>query len=182
VTGAVFRNGRLLLAGESGGVYQVWAVNTTNGQRRLEIEMRICGESEGLDVIPTLGGELHWLIALSDSRGCQLTFGPGNALTHFIPTPGQRRFGVTVLNVSAPTVPGTVQATVRATRANGHPLRKARVSFAGGRARTDRRGIATVTATLERPGRFAALARKGRRYGISNLAPVGLPPSSDRLR
>ena len=25
--------------------------------------MQICGESEGLDVIPTLGGTLHWLIS-----------------------------------------------------------------------------------------------------------------------
>ena len=30
VTGAVFREGKLLLAGESNGVYQVWSVNTTD--------------------------------------------------------------------------------------------------------------------------------------------------------
>ena len=54
VTGAVFREGKLLLAGESNGVYQVWSINTATGGRTLEIEKRICGESEGLDVIPTL--------------------------------------------------------------------------------------------------------------------------------
>src|SRR5207247_2085426 len=47
ITGAVFWKGRLLLAGESGGVYQVWSVDTRTGERRLELEMRICGESEG---------------------------------------------------------------------------------------------------------------------------------------
>ena len=79
VTGAVFEGGRLLLAGESGGTYQVWAVDPATGERRLEIEMQICGESEGLDVIRTLGGELHWLISPFDP-GCSLTFGPSSAL------------------------------------------------------------------------------------------------------
>jgi hypothetical protein len=176
VTGAVFRNGRLLLAGESGGTYQVWAVNTDDGRRRLEIEMQVCGESEGLDTIPTLGGELHWLIALSDPRGCQLTFGPGNALLHFVPKPAHQRFAVSVLNVSASAIPGTVQAIIRASR-NGHPLRRARVSFAGGTARTGKQGFAAVSATLERPGRFRALARKGEGYGVSALVPVGVGSS-----
>ena len=33
VTGAVFREGRLLLAGEKDGVYQVWSINTQTGGR-----------------------------------------------------------------------------------------------------------------------------------------------------
>ena len=37
VTGAVFRRGRLLLAGESDGTYQTWAVDPKSGKRRLEI-------------------------------------------------------------------------------------------------------------------------------------------------
>jgi hypothetical protein len=173
ITGAVFLNGRLFLAGESGGVYQVWAVNTDNGARQLEVEMRICGESEGLDVIPTLGGELHWLIALSDPRGCQLTYGPGNALLHFVPKPTRHRFAVKVLNVSDGSIPGTVTAIVQATRAGNLPVRRARVGFAGGRARTGKRGLAVVSAQLERPGRFSALVRKGQRFGVSDLVPVG---------
>jgi len=35
ITGAVFVHGRLLVAGEAGGVYQVWAIDTDNGSRRL---------------------------------------------------------------------------------------------------------------------------------------------------
>ena len=173
ITGAVFLNGRLFLAGESGGVYQVWAVNTDNGARQLEVEMRICGESEGLDVIPTLGGELHWLIALSDPRGCQLTYGPGNALLHFVPKPTRHRFAVKVLNVSDGSIPGTVTAIVQATRAGNLPVRRARVGFAGGSARTGKRGLAVVSAQLERPGRFSAFVRKGQRFGVSDLVPVG---------
>jgi hypothetical protein len=176
VTGAVFRHGRLLLAGESNGTYQVWAVDPRNGERRLELEMSICGESEGLDVIPTLGGELHWLIAPFDP-GCELTFGPSSALLHFIGNPGRVRFDVQVLGTATSGLPGTVVATVYVTR-DGRPLRRARVSFAGGKARTDKQGLASVSATLERPGRFKALAQKGQRYGLSELVPVGIAPTA----
>jgi hypothetical protein len=66
-----------------------------------------------------------------------------------------------------------VWAAVRVTR-DGRPLRGARVSFAGGRAQTNGQGLAIVSTTLELPGRFKALARKGRSYGLSDLVPVGV--------
>jgi hypothetical protein len=176
VTGAVFWHGRLMLAGESDGTYQVWAVNVSNGQRQLELEMHICGESEGLDVIPTLGGQLHWLIAPSDP-GCQLTFGPTSALLHFIPDPGRARFDVDVLDATLSGPPGTARAAVRVTD-DGRPLHNVRVSFAGGEARTGKDGVATVTATLERAGRFKALAKRGVNYGVSELVPVGIPATA----
>jgi hypothetical protein len=179
VTGAVFRDGRLLLGGEDNGVYQVWAVDPATGERRLELEMSICGESEGLDVIPTLGGELHWLIAPFDP-GCQLTFGPTSALLHFVPTPAHERFEVDVTDTDLAALPGEVRATVHATR-DGRPLRRARVSFAGTTARTDKEGIATVSTTLELAGRFSAVAQKGQNYGASELVPVGVAPSALRV-
>jgi hypothetical protein len=179
VTGAVFRKGRLLLAGEADGVYQVWSVNTDTGERRLELEMRICGESEGLDVVPTLGGELHWLIAPFDP-GCQLTFGPTSALLHFVPTPAHERYQVEVTDTDVAPLPGEVRATVHATH-HGRPLRKARVTFAGETARTDRDGRATVSTTLEGPGRFRALVRRGQNYGVSVLVPVGFGQSALRV-
>jgi hypothetical protein len=178
VTGAVFWDRRLLLSGEGGGVHQVWAVDPNTGQRRLELEMQICGESEGLDVIPTLGGELHWLIAPFDP-GCELTFGPTSALLHLVPAPAHERFDVVVTDTEAASLPGEVHVTVRATR-DGHPVPGARVGFAGAPARTDRRGFATITARLELPGRFGALVRKGQNYGISDLVPVGLASASTR--
>jgi hypothetical protein len=176
VTGAVFWHGRLLLSGEANGTYQVWAINTRTGTRRLELEMSICGESEGLDVIPTLGGKLHWLIGPFDP-GCQLTFGPSSALLHFIPTPGHQRFQVTVTGTDVGTLPGKLSVSVHATR-RGHPLRWARVSFAGATARTNKEGTATISGVLERPGRFRALAQKGQNYGVSELVPVGIAPSA----
>jgi hypothetical protein len=178
VTGAVFWRGRLLLAGEANGVYQVWSVNTKTGKRRLEIETRICGESEGLDVIPTLGGKLHWLIAPFDP-GCELSFGPTSALLHFFPRPAHRRFHVKVTDREAEPLPGDVRVTVRARR-HGHPVRHARVAFAGGKANTDKHGVATVSTALERPGRFRALVRKRNGYGVSGLAPIGLEPAALR--
>ncbi len=178
VTGAVFRKGRLLLAGEANGVYQVWSVNTDTGERRLERELRICGESEGLDVIPTLGGQLHWLIAPFDP-GCELTFGPTGALLHFIPTPAHRRYRVEVTDTDVAPLPGEVRATVHATD-GGRPLRRARVTFAGETARTDRNGLATISTTLEGPGRFRALVRRGQNYGVSGLVSVGVGQSALR--
>lgn len=174
VTGAVFDDRRLLLAGEANGAYQVWAVDPATGERRLELEMRICGESEGLDVTPTRGGELHWLIAPFDP-GCQPTFGPTSALLHFVPTPAHERFEVEVTEIEVGALPGEVRAIVRASR-DGRPLRRARVAFAGATARTDKRGMAMVSTTLELPGRFKALAQKGQNYGVSVLVPVGVAP------
>ncbi len=179
ITGAAFWKGQLLLAGSSGDIYQVWSVNTRTGERRLAIEQKICGESEGLDLIQTLGGALHWLIAPSPSAGCKLTYGPSSALLHFTRRPAEERYRVQVTDVDAPSIPGEVTATVRATL-QGQPLRNTRVTFAGGVARTDNHGIATVTTTLERPGRFSALARNGKKYGLSGLVAVGLSKSAKR--
>jgi hypothetical protein len=174
VTGAVFRGGRLLLAGERDGTYQVWAVDTRTGKRRLEVELKLCGESEGLDTVATLGGTLHWLIAPSDN-GCKLTFGPSSALLHFAPRPGRRGLRVEVLRVRAPaTLPGRVQVKLRVTR-RGHAQARARVSFAGASGLTGRRGTAVLRPPLELPGRFKAVARKGGRYGLSRLVEVAWP-------
>jgi hypothetical protein len=178
VTGAVFHGGRLLLAGEANGVYQVWSIDTDTGERQLELEMTICGESEGLDVVPTLGGELHWLIAPFDP-GCQLSFGPSSALLHFIAAPAHRRYDVEVTDVDVGSVPGEITATVHASF-DGKPLREARVSFAGATGRTDKDGTGTVSTDLEAPGRFRAVVRRGQNYGVSALAPVGI--SSSALR
>ena len=85
VTGATFYGGRLLLAGEDHGRFQVWSVDTNTGERRLEIEQEIFGESEGLDVFDGLGGVLHWQIGQINSHGPP-TYGSGHtALVHFLP-------------------------------------------------------------------------------------------------
>jgi hypothetical protein len=168
ITGAVFHRGRLLLAGEMGGSYQIWSVNIDSGQRRLELQTSLCGESEGLDIIATLSGRLHWLIAPFDP-GCELSFGPTGALLHFVRRRGRERLKVSVRGTR-----------VRVTR-RGRAIRRARVSFAGARGLTGPRGMARIRARIELPGRFAALARKGRSYGLSRRVEVGRPPAPSRV-
>lgn len=162
VTGAAFWRGRLLLAGQQGPRYQVWAVDLVTGRRRLELELRIRGESEGLHAMQMLGGDLQWLIAPFDPRG-PATYGPRSALLHLAPAGGRARLRV---SASARERGPRLVATVRVTHRR-RPVENARVSFGGANARTDRRGRAKLTVALGRGGRFRALARKGALRGLS---------------
>ena len=168
ITGAVFVRGRLLLAGE-GERYQIWSVNTKTGGRRLDFETEMRGEAEGLDTIPTLGGRLHWLLSPIDD--CELTYPPSSSLVHFARRPGRPRLQVEVVSARLLSLPGRARVRIRVTR-HGSPVRGARVSFAGARARTGGRGLATVWPPLSLPGRYSALARSGRSYGLSALVPL----------
>ena len=177
VTGGVFVRGRLLLAGVSdAGLKQIWSVNTRTGGRHLELEMQVCGEAEGLDLINMVGGRLHWLLSPVDP-GCTLTFGPTSALMHFVRRPGRARLAVRVLAVDAPAVPGRARVLVQVQR-RGVAVHRARVRFAGGLGVTGPRGFTWVSTRLDLPGRFKALATEGRRYGLSSLTAVGLPATA----
>jgi hypothetical protein len=91
ITGATFYRGRLLLAGQGTGVFQVWSVDTRTGKRRLEIQRRVLGESEGLDVVRARGGLLHWLVTPMRTGQRRPTFGRGHsALMSFAPTRKRR--------------------------------------------------------------------------------------------
>ena len=83
ITGAVFDKHRLLLASARGTLFQVWSVDLTDGSRELEIEKTVVGESEGLDMVKALDGELHWLITPFQSGGLPPTYGNTSALVHF---------------------------------------------------------------------------------------------------
>src|SRR5215210_1257068 len=176
VTGAVFRQGRLLLAGAVGTTFQIWSVDPATGARQLELQQRICGESEGLHVMRTLGGELHWLIA-PFAHGCpRPTYGPESALLHF-----SRQSGAHALRVFARTPPGRAAAgrrvrvgvVVKGMRGR-RGVRGVRVSFAGYSARTNRRGRAVITGRFYGPGRYKVLARKGSRFGLSRFLRVNV--------
>jgi hypothetical protein len=91
ITGAAFWGKRLYLAGQSGGPFRVWSVDLRDGSRRLEIEKTVIGESEGLEVVDALGGELHWLITPFQTGGRPPTYGPTSALVHFVPAPGTKK-------------------------------------------------------------------------------------------
>jgi hypothetical protein len=184
VTGAVFRHGQLLIAGESDHDYDVWAVNTKTGNRKLKIEQHFCGESEGLDLFSGLGGRLHWIIAPSDDSGCTLSFGPTSALLHFVKRPARERYEVNIIHLKQTIDSGStaaqLEATVQVTRDGCCPVHGARVRFAGGRARTGAGGVAIVSTTLDTPGWFSAYARKDKRFGISKRVGINVdaPASS----
>ena len=114
ITGAVFVGGRLLLAGE-GKTYQVWSVDTRTGGRRLEFETEICGESEGLDTINTLGGRLQWLLSPVDD--CPLTYPPRARSSTSSAARARTRLKVKVAASKPKALPGRTRALVRVTRA-----------------------------------------------------------------
>jgi hypothetical protein len=89
ITGAAFDKHRLLLASGRGSLFQVWSVDLKDGSRELEIEKTVIGESEGLDIAKTLGGELHWLITPFQTGGRPPTYGRTSALVHFVPAKGK---------------------------------------------------------------------------------------------
>jgi hypothetical protein len=132
VTGAVFRGGRLFLAGEADGTLQTWSVDVGGATpARLELELPgVRAESEGLDVLDMRGGLLHWLLspAVADP-----TYGAGHSeLLTFLPAAGARlrvkgrRAGRHDLSVTV--------STFFAGRV--HPVRGATVRLGGRRART----------------------------------------------
>ena len=53
--------------------------------------------------------------------------------------------------------------------------------FAGGAARTNDNGVATVVTTLELPGRFKAFVPRDANYGLSALVPVGMSQAAQRV-
>jgi hypothetical protein len=158
ITGAAFYQGRLFVAGQGAGAFQIWSIDTTSGARQLEVERSYSGESEGLDVVDALGGALHWQIQPFSRMP---TFGiGGGALVHFVPANTLRLR----LRVSPrTTVAGKrrryrFRATFRAAGRN-HPVAGARIRFAGRTLRTAGNGQAKLTARLG-PGRRAARASK----------------------
>jgi hypothetical protein len=163
VTGAVFDRGRLLLAGQATGPFQVWSVDVATGARRLEIEQRWRGESEGLDVVDALGGELQWQVMPFDPQGRLPTFPFGRAtIVSFVRrADAALRVGVRPVRLRAGRT-ARVVATVRQRYAGrDHPVAGARVALAGRRATTDRRGRATVRVRPRRAGRLRVVATKG---------------------
>ncbi len=64
-------------------------MNTSTGRRRLEIQRRLSGESEGLAIV---GGALRWIVTPFDPAGRPPTYpGSGNVLLRFTPVKARRR-------------------------------------------------------------------------------------------
>jgi hypothetical protein len=158
ITGATFYGGRLFVAGQGTGAFQIWSIDVTTGVRQLEVERNYSGESEGLDVVSALGGILHWQIQPFSRMP---TFGiGGGALVHFVRA-NTLRLRLRVSPRSA--VAGArrrfrFRATFRSAGRN-RPVAGARIRFAGRTVRTGESGRAKVTVRL-RAGRHKARGSK----------------------
>src|SRR4051794_8621759 len=85
VTGGAFWRGRLLLAGQApgGGPLQVWSVDVDGVDAGvappvLEAQLPVAAEPEGIDVLATPDGLLHWLLS-PVVAGRTPTFGTGHS-------------------------------------------------------------------------------------------------------
>ena len=194
ITGATFYDGRLYVAGQDSPEFQVWSIDLADGSRRLEIERDIVGESEGLDTFDAAGGVLHWLIQPFNTEGPP-TYGPNEAtLLHFVPAGGPsaddgggRPIGAPVMRVRVKPrrVPAgrLVRLRVRVLEREGSdPVRGARVSVAGYRARTDRRGRAVLSVRLRSPGTYVLSAtRRGMATGRTSVRAIARPAFTGKV-
>ena len=162
ITGAAFLNGRLLLAGQDTGPLQMWAVDPRTGARRLEAQLHVAGESEGLDVIDDGHGLVHWIVTPFDPRGRPPTYGVGHSeLLSFVPAADARlRMTVAPARLRAGRTT-TLRARVTLRYAGRvHTVAGARVRAGGRSASTDARGIARLRVRRSAPGVMRVRATK----------------------
>jgi hypothetical protein len=88
ITGAAFYQGRLYLAGQEDRTFSVSSLDLATGDLRLEIVRTIVGESEGLNVMPALGGVLHWTVMPYNTETVPTYGVHQGALLTFTPTAG----------------------------------------------------------------------------------------------
>jgi hypothetical protein len=79
ITGATFVGDRMFVAGQGGGPFRVYSIDLATGDRRLEIERQIVGESEGLATASVKGGTLQWLVQPFNTENRPPTYGPDHA-------------------------------------------------------------------------------------------------------
>jgi hypothetical protein len=135
----VFVDGRLFVASGVGSPLDVYSIDTHTGARRHEIQVKVTGESEGLDYADALGGALQWQI--QPSLFTNATFGTGHGvLVSFVPR-SQARMRIAAQALGR----GRVRVSV-ALRYLGadHPVKGARVGDGPHHATTTAAGRATL--------------------------------------
>ena len=164
VTGGAFHRGRLLIPGQNGlNPLQVWSVDVDGASpSRLELELPINGEAEGVDVIADGSGVLHWLISPFAPGGRPPTYGSGrSALVSFVPE-ARAKLRVRMY-------PKRIAAGVRTTVAakvtmwfagRRRPVANATVAGGGGTGITGANGIAALTVGAQPRGRVQVQATK----------------------
>ena len=164
ITGAAFHRGRMYVAGQGTGPFQIWSIDMANGSHRLEIEKEIVGEAEGLVTADVLGGTLHWIITPFNTEQ-RPTYGEDhNVLLHFVErgSPEARlRLRVTPRRTRAGRRTRLRFVVTHAVGGERLPVEGALVRVEGRRARTSDAGAATMRVRFRRPGRAIARATKG---------------------
>jgi hypothetical protein len=157
VTGAAFAGRRLLLAGQNGlGPLQVWSVDVDgDGSRRLELELPVAMEAEGLDVVAGGDGLLHWLLSPFAPGGRPPTYGAGHSEIVSFVRRGQSRLRVLAGRTAAGDLAARVVLRIRG---RSWPVEGATVNAAGASATTDADGRVRLDlpAGLRRPVRVVA--------------------------
>jgi hypothetical protein len=164
VTGGAFFRGRLLIPGQNGlDPLQIWSVDVNGAApSRLEVELPVNGEAEGVDVIADGSGLLHWLITPSAPGGRPPTYGTGHsALVSFVPRAQARlRLAIVPRRIAASrlqTVAAIVSLRLRGKR---WPVGNAVVAGGGASATTNADGIATLQLPPQAPGTLRIQAFK----------------------
>jgi hypothetical protein len=164
VTGAAFYDGRLFVAGQDGRRFAVYSVDTRTGARRIEIERRINGESEGLATLDLRGGVLHWLVEPISATGPPTYPAAKSSLLSFFPRAPALRI------VARPARLAAGRATRVTVRVSARILGRRRaaagavVRLLGARARADRAGRVVLRVRPPQAGvlRVRAAWRGGR--------------------
>jgi hypothetical protein len=164
VTGAAFFRGRLFMAGQDNpDGFQVWSIDLDTGEKRLEIEKEVVGESEGIDFFEGLGGTLHWMIQPYNQESVP-TYGVANGtVLHFAPT-GESPS-------TPPSKPAKISVTARPRHFRAGRLTRLSVLA---RARIAGRLEPVNGATVSAFGRIAKTDRTGRASLRVRPRPVGV--------
>jgi hypothetical protein len=179
ITGAAFYRGRFYVAGQdSAEGFQVWSIDLETGQRTLEIERKIVGESEGLDFFEGLDGTLHWMIMPYNEEGPP-TYGFQGTLLNFRPKPeaippdppAPGRAPKIRLTASPRHVKAGRSVRIRFTaRAGEAPARGVKIAFSGRSVTTGGKGTGSLRVTPRGSGvQRARGTRADLRTGKINL-------------
>jgi hypothetical protein len=158
IAGGAFDGRRLLLSEPGAGELRVWSVDVDGaGARRLEATLPVAGEAEGLDVLPSGDGLLHWLVSPFAPGGRAPTYGTGHSEIVSLVPRSQARLNVFVIR----RFPARITAHVTlASGAAARPVAGALVQAGGRRGRTDGRGAVVLRARVPAHRRIVVTARK----------------------
>lgn len=160
VTGAVFWRGKLLVAGQKGGAFQINSIDTASGAVKLEAEQTLSGESEGLDIVPVAGGLLQWQIMPVSDTGPATYAQP--TLMSFLPV------NPLALKLSA-RADGRKAIVVTVTTGAGQPMPHAAVKLGAARGWSGRDGTVRLTAAMPKKRSKLTATLTGTSGGSINL-------------